>query len=107
MRETTIRIQVSIQTSTLSEIERALSALLYTHKIAHKTNEISRRSDRKDGGKRHGCGKERGGGGNKKSPFELLTIKYVIKRASRQDGPRCNFSKLWNGSGWRAPPIDQ
>ena len=62
MRETTIRIQVSIQTSTLSEIERAPSALLYTHKIAHKTNEISRRSDRKDGGKRHGCGKERGGG---------------------------------------------
>jgi len=31
---------------------------MYTHKIAHKTNEISRRSDRKDGGKGRGYGKE-------------------------------------------------
>jgi len=60
MRETTIRVQVSIQTSTLGEIERALSALLYTHKMAHKTNEISNVvTERME--KRHGCGKERGG----------------------------------------------
>jgi len=30
------------------EDERALSALLYTHKMAHKANEIYRRSDRKN-----------------------------------------------------------
>lgn len=48
MMETVIQVQVSIQMSTLGKGERALSALLYTHKIAHKTNEISQRSNRKD-----------------------------------------------------------
>jgi hypothetical protein len=69
MRETTVRDQVLIQASILGEIEHALSALLYTHKIAHKANEIARRSDRKDGEKTWLRQRE---GGNKKRPFSCL-----------------------------------
>jgi len=52
-REGNYRLSSSIDTNvdSLVKVNRASSALLYTHKIAHKTNEIPRRSDRKDGEK--------------------------------------------------------
>lgn len=51
---------------------------LYTREIARKTNEIARRSDRKDGEK---TWSRRGDGANKKYPLELLTIKYRVERS--------------------------
>jgi hypothetical protein len=79
----------SIDTSVDSgEIERALSALLYTHKIAHKTNEIARRSDRKDGEKTW-LRQERGGIRNVRLSYlqsNTGSRGQVIKTV-----PHCNF----------------
>jgi len=77
----------------------ALSALLYTHKIAHKTNEIPRRSDREN---------EktwlRRGGKIRHVRLNYLQSNIGSSRRSHQDDPSSQFFEDMGRGAWRASP---